>query len=223
MNLRPCWQNAILRGLLFVKDYLAVVSIRKSPGWTPSDARSLNWYVHVYSACLGISLTWRRQEQGAAILSKHAWTSLTCLSTFSPQAKSLYSQYRAKCLAYHLTICSGFLEGLCDHLYDHLRPRILHEPALGTLCEVCTVIQALMVQDIIDDDDDDVFSDSASEANDTPKPLSRLQIDQLLRMVLQDAQTRLVFRAQALVQADVTYYVAKPEDLDYPAKLISGK
>lgn len=80
-----------------------------------------------------------------------------------------------------------------------------------------------MVQDV--DDDDDVFSDSSSLADDpgATKPLSRLQIDQLLRMVLQDAQTRLVFRAQALVQAEVSYYVAKPDDLDYPSKIASCK
>ena len=78
-----------------------------------------------------------------------------------------------------------------------------------------------MVQDV--GDDDDVFSDSSSLADDTgvAKPLSRLQIDQLLKMVLKDAQTRLVFRAQALVQAEVSYYVAKPDDLDYPSKLAS--
>jgi hypothetical protein len=41
-------------------------------------------------------------------------------------------------------------------------------------------------------------------------------------MVLQDAQTRLVFRAQALIQADVQYYAPKEGDLEYPKKLGSG-
>jgi hypothetical protein len=41
-------------------------------------------------------------------------------------------------------------------------------------------------------------------------------------MVLQDAQTRLVFRAQALIQADVQYYAPKEGDLEYPEKLGSG-
>jgi hypothetical protein len=169
---------------------------------------------------------------------------------------------------------SGFLEGLCDYLYDHLRPRILHESSLETLCSVCTVLQALMVQDVSADfgEDDDVFSPdtpdfspfgygqghepadyfSASPRGSrrgsfrvsprtTPggggfryagsirsnnshrkqkprKPLSRLHTE----MVLQDAQTRLVFRAQALLQADVQYYAAKDGDLDYPAKLEKG-
>jgi hypothetical protein len=55
------------------------------------------------------------------------------------------------------------------------------------------------------------------------KPLERLHTEILLRMVLQDAQTRLVFRAQALIRADVEYYVVKDGDLDYPDKLKSSK
>lgn len=55
------------------------------------------------------------------------------------------------------------------------------------------------------------------------KPLSRLHTEVLLKMVLQDAQTRLVFRSQALIQADVQYYAPKDGDLDYPEKLGTGK
>nr|ODO02272.1 hypothetical protein L204_01004 [Cryptococcus depauperatus CBS 7855] len=178
----------------------------------------------------------------------------------------------------------GFLEGLCDYLYDHLRPRILHEPSLQILCGVCTVLQALMVQDISDDDDndtlntpsepaspfdpmaDDYFSskprlyrsgsskstsypnsmrqvsnlgpsrsmnDSMSVSPGTValpaiktmkrKPLSRLHLEVLLKMVLQDAQTRLVFRAQALLSAEVEYYVPKEGDVNYPEKLKQGR
>jgi len=160
----------------------------------------------------------------------------------------------------------GFLETLCDHLYDHIRPRILHEPSLIVLQEVCTVLQALMVHDFADDDDPDeaiVFSPESnfvqspvaadddyfgslspsrsyragaaltltstrqSTSTVVPqrkphKPLSRLHTELLLKMVLQDTQTRLVFRAQALIQADVQYYAPKPGDLDYPEKLKSG-
>lgn len=159
----------------------------------------------------------------------------------------------------------GFLESLCDHLYDHIRPRILHEPSLTVLQEVCTVLQALMVHDFADEDDADeaivlspdsgVFSSPALDNEDyfgfTPqpnrtnsaftlssprkesaastvvarkqrKPLARLHTELLLKMVLQDTQTRLVFRAQALIQADVQYYAPKPGDLDYPEKLKSG-
>lgn len=55
------------------------------------------------------------------------------------------------------------------------------------------------------------------------KPLGRLHIEVLLKMVLQDAQTRLVFRAQALLSADVEYYAPKEGDLNYPEKLGAGE
>ena len=54
------------------------------------------------------------------------------------------------------------------------------------------------------------------------KPLGRLHVEVLLRMVLQDAQTRLAFRAQAMLRADVEFYVPKEGDLDYPRKVAGG-
>lgn len=160
--------------------------------------------------------------------------------------------------SYRLTQAfSRFLEGLCDYLYDDLRPRILHEPKLGVLCEVCTVIQALMVLDLSGDYDD--FEPPSQPDNDHLSPLDTLKtpisptlrdlksahsdpglksdlvrssrarkhqqlkhlhIGNLLEMVLQDAQTRLVFKAQAVIQSEIRYYVTKDGDLDYPQKLI---
>ncbi|WVQ74956.1 hypothetical protein IAR50_004564 [Cryptococcus sp. DSM 104548] len=186
----------------------------------------------------------------------------------------------------------GYLESLCDYLYDYLRPRTLHEPSLQVLCGVCTVLQALMVQDMPDEDEDDglVFHSPATSPGSpyyvngddyfsskprlyrhgssrsisyqsskrrassftghgsprsragsfvgspgastihlpplprkkTRRPLRRLHIEVLLRMVLQDAQTRLVFRAQALLSAEVEYYAPKESDLDYPNRLKDG-
>ncbi|KAG5651929.1 hypothetical protein H0H81_006911 [Sphagnurus paluster] len=131
-----------------------------------------------------------------------------------------------------------YLENLCDHLYDDLRPRILHEPRLTALCEVCTVLQALMVLDVSsvhDDDDDDGSESPQSRTRDTetlsldldaPKTGGfggRLHISHLLQMVLQDAQTRLFFKAQSVIQSDIRYYVPKPEDLAYPDILVAAE
>ena len=44
----------------------------------------------------------------------------------------------------------------------------------------------------------------------------RLHIRQLLQMVLQDAQTRLFFYAQAVIQSEIRYYTPKAEDLAWP-------
>ncbi|KAF8139471.1 Sec34-domain-containing protein [Mycena galopus ATCC 62051] len=128
-----------------------------------------------------------------------------------------------------------YLENLCDYLYDDLRPRILHEPRLTALCEVCTVLQALMVLDVAaalpdaSSDEEDTADPAADELSldlDKPKKsekgLGQLHISHLLEMVLQDAQTRLFFKAQSVIQSDIRYYVPKPDDLAYPDKLVGA-
>ena len=162
---------------------------------------------------------------------------------------------------------SQYLESLCDLLYDDLRPRILHEPRLTVLCEVCTVLQALMVLDASSSSptlsssstsSDSSSGEESSESESEPDPQTpqhkrkrkltrassdqltvpasgrlsptgsaahsqkpntarmgrRLHIAHLLKMVLQDAQTRLFFKAQAVTQSEIRYYVPKEEDLD---------
>ncbi|KAG6910079.1 hypothetical protein DXG01_013131 [Tephrocybe rancida] len=126
-----------------------------------------------------------------------------------------------------------YLETLCDYLYDDLRPRILHEPRLTALCEVCTVLQALMVLDVAsvhgeeDDDDSPIPSNNGELTVDLDaagarrvRGLGKLHISHLLEMVLQDAQTRLFFKAQSVIQSDIRYYAPRPEDLAYPDILV---
>ncbi|KAJ7661640.1 Sec34-like family-domain-containing protein [Mycena rosella] len=114
-----------------------------------------------------------------------------------------------------------YLETLCDYLYDDLRPRILHEPRLPALCEVCTVLQALMVLDATapDASSDDENDELSVDLDQPRKTKPALHIGPLLEMVLQDAQTRLFFKAQAVLQRDVRYYAPTPADLAYPDKL----
>ncbi|KAG1869755.1 Sec34-like family-domain-containing protein [Suillus tomentosus] len=116
-----------------------------------------------------------------------------------------------------------YLENLCDYLYDDLRPRILHETRLTTLCEVCTVLQALMVLDVAELAEEPTDDGNLIVDFDQPKSkgLGQLHISHLLQMVLQDAQTRLFFKAQSVIQAEIRYYTPKPEDLAYPDKLIA--
>lgn len=135
-----------------------------------------------------------------------------------------------------------YLETLCDYLYDSLRPRILHETKLETLCELCNVIQALNSLD--GDNDDDAESEDADASGDvqyatrrdessfnlsvatataTELAESNMRFSELLGTVLQDVQTRLVFRAQYIVEAEVLNYAPKPEELDYPALLVESR
>ncbi|PPQ83679.1 hypothetical protein CVT24_001169, partial [Panaeolus cyanescens] len=142
-----------------------------------------------------------------------------------------------------------YLESLCDLLYDDLRPRILHEPRLTVLCEVCTVLQALMVLDSStniqhegdtsssedDDDDTDTLSSADNKSEDhlttslatkerheNGRVGKRLHTSQLLKMVLQDAQTRLFFKAQSVIQSEIRHFVPRDDDLKYPSILVDA-
>lgn len=129
----------------------------------------------------------------------------------------------------------SYLETLCDQLYDDLRPRILHEQRLGVLGEVCEVVGAMMALDSSilavsassaeaseeeDEDGDDTLDLELDEANRRRHRSQNVQTGRLLQPILQDAQTRLFFKAQSVVQAEVRYYAPKPEDLSYPEILL---
>ena len=66
-------------------------------------------------------------------------------------------------------------------------------------------------------DEEDVFSTNAGVSHGNA---GTLHISRLLQMVLQDAQTRLFFKAQAVIQSEIRYYVPKTEDLAYPDKIV---
>lgn len=71
----------------------------------------------------------------------------------------------------------------------------------------------------VEDTQDELTLDFDSERRD-PKGLRMLHISHLLQMILQDAQTRLFFKAQSVIQAEIRYYAPKPDDFAYPNVLI---
>lgn len=81
--------------------------------------------------------------------------------------------------------------------------------------------------ELVDDSDSNASDDELNLDLDPSQPrtkqrgLEHLHISHLLQMVLQDAQTRLFFKAQSVIQSDIRYYMPKPEDLAYPDKLVS--
>jgi hypothetical protein len=97
-----------------------------------------------------------------------------------------------------------FLESMCEPLYDHLRPRTIHETQILKLCELCTLIQTRYMEE----DEEEV----------SPIEQDKLDFTVLVHPALQDAQTRLVFLSLAVLRDDIERYKPKPEDLDYPAK-----
>ncbi|KAI9844895.1 MAG: Golgi transport complex subunit 3 [Sclerophora amabilis] len=97
-----------------------------------------------------------------------------------------------------------FLESVCEPLYDYLRPRIIHENQLIKLCELCTFLQTRYMHD--QEDETEVVD------------VNQLDFSVLIQPALEDAQTRLVFRTQAILRAEIENYRPVPKDLDYPAR-----
>ena len=95
-----------------------------------------------------------------------------------------------------------FLDAVCEPLYHRLRPKIIHENQLLKLCELCTLIQTRYMQE----PDDDLAIVEPHE----------LDFSILIRSALEDAQTRLVFRTQAILRDEIENYKPKSEDLKLP-------
>ncbi|KAJ5561799.1 hypothetical protein N7535_003739 [Penicillium sp. DV-2018c] len=97
-----------------------------------------------------------------------------------------------------------FLETLCEPLYDHLRPRIIHESDIVRLCQLCSLLQTRY------------FSDPEEEPQ--PMDTNNLDFSVLIQPALQDVQSRLVFRALAVLRDEIERYKPRPEDIDYPMR-----
>ncbi|KAG9192429.1 hypothetical protein G6011_11163 [Alternaria panax] len=96
-----------------------------------------------------------------------------------------------------------FLEAVCEPLYDHLRPRTIHETQILKLCELCTLLQTRYMEE---------------EDEESPIEANKLDFSVIVHPALEDAQNRLVFLSLAILRDDIERYKPKPEDLDYPAK-----
>ena len=104
-----------------------------------------------------------------------------------------------------------FLEAIYEPLFDHLRPRTIHETRLEKLCELCTFIQSRYMQSGEDGDSEDEQSLKAYTGR-------KLDFAVLIQPALADAQTRLVFLVLAALRDEIEYFKPKPEDLEYPRK-----
>jgi len=91
---------------------------------------------------------------------------------------------------------------LCAHLYDMLRPLIIHIYHLETLAELCMILKTEMI-------DDHVHNNS-----------EQLQaFHQVAMQMLQDVQERLVYRANIYIRDEIKSYHPARGDLAYPQKL----
>ena len=84
-----------------------------------------------------------------------------------------------------------FLEALLEPLYDHLRPKTIHETRLLKLCELCTFIQTRFMEEENQDDDAGNDDDNASSLINGQSSKKGLDFAPLIQPALEDAQTRL--------------------------------
>ncbi|KAI7847278.1 Sec34-like family-domain-containing protein [Circinella umbellata] len=98
----------------------------------------------------------------------------------------------------------SFLDLLTSYLYDYLRPRIIHENNISVLSELCSIFQMYILRDESLAADDNTMNDNERH---------KLEFGHLIQNVLEDAQARLVFRAQTYIDNDIQKY--QPNSKDY--------
>jgi conserved oligomeric Golgi complex subunit 3 len=98
-----------------------------------------------------------------------------------------------------------YLTDLSEPLYDHVRPRIIHEPHIVALSELCLLFQTQFMRD----------PDEAESVIES----SQFDFGILVQPALQDAQSRLVFRTENVIVSEIQNFVPKDRDLEYPRLL----
>ncbi|KAJ3677133.1 hypothetical protein LUZ60_002857 [Juncus effusus] len=94
------------------------------------------------------------------------------------------------------------MDPLCSYLYDTLRPRLIHEANLDTLCELVDILKV------------EVLGEQLSRRGE-----SVVGLRPTLQRILADIHERLTFCARTHIREEIANYRPSDEDLDYPAKL----
>ncbi|KAF7271010.1 hypothetical protein GWI33_016070 [Rhynchophorus ferrugineus] len=94
-----------------------------------------------------------------------------------------------------------YLSSLCQHLYDTLRPCLIHINHIEILCELCSILK----------------NEMSNDKNVTNECLTRYF--EVIRQLLEDVEERLVFRVNMFFKHDLSDYKPSPGDLAYPEKL----
>ncbi|KAK2970720.1 hypothetical protein RJ640_015145 [Escallonia rubra] len=94
------------------------------------------------------------------------------------------------------------VDPLCTHLYDTLRPRLIHETNLDILCELVNILKV------------EVLGEQLGRRSE-----SWAGLHPTLDRILADVHERLTFRARTHIRDEIANYIPFDEDLNYPAKL----
>jgi len=106
-------------------------------------------------------------------------------------------------VAFDDEIFQGMLSTLCSSFYRSVRRGLVMLNDLDTLCQIVSVLRG-----------------ERAHANQSRVTVAA---SRAISGVIQDAQERLIFCANMSLQKEVVRFKAKPEDLDYPNRLLEGK
>ncbi|KAH3663324.1 hypothetical protein OGAPHI_005314 [Ogataea philodendri] len=96
-----------------------------------------------------------------------------------------------------------WFEQLLDPLYYLLRNKIIRENSISELCELISILQNYF--DVEDLDNSTRFDESDMYHHEAPLQ-EKIQLGELFRPILEDTQTRLVFRVQVYVDKFIVSY-----------------
>ncbi|KAK9948176.1 hypothetical protein M0R45_003763 [Rubus argutus] len=94
------------------------------------------------------------------------------------------------------------IDPLSTYLYDTLRPKLIHETNIDSLCELVDILKV------------EVLGEQLSRRSE-----SLAGLRPTLERILADVHERLTFRARTHIRDEIANYFPLDEDLDYPAKL----
>jgi hypothetical protein len=90
-------------------------------------------------------------------------------------------------------------------LYNLVRPQMLVQKELESLCEIIQVIQSELIESVI-----------------TPRVHVVGYVEPVMHRMIQDAQERLILCVQKFIRDEIEGFMPSAADLDYPNKLIAA-
>jgi conserved oligomeric Golgi complex subunit 3 len=119
----------------------------------------------------------------------------------STSASTLASQVMSDEGTYYDSDFQTYLTNLCNALHRTVRRGLVTVLDLDTLCQIVSVLR-----------------EERSMASSSPTTMAAARA---ISTVIEDAQERLIFCANSALSKEVVRFRSTPDDLDYPAKLVS--
>ncbi|GJN03666.1 hypothetical protein PR202_ga21137 [Eleusine coracana subsp. coracana] len=132
-----------------------------------------------------------------------------CHSLFCEQRLYLACQFEHQLFAHFfpssaadVSSMAPLMDPLCTYLYDTLRPRLIYEGSIDSLCELVDILKV------------EVLGEQLSRRGESVAGLRPI-----LQRILADVHERLAFCARTHIREEIANFRPSDEDLDYPGKL----